>query len=146
MHFTDNRPPFSSEDLTKFMAKQHIKHITTSPLYLKSNGFIKGQIKAIKTALATTYHSPTSRPTTPNTIDQYLTYIAATNDQQPRVIASQTDADTSFSTSTPSSPTTSKTSTRSSTQSMSSSTDSNSAISTVNCKWQAAKTLYTHQL
>ena len=50
---TDNGPPFSSEALAKFMQKEHIDHITSSPHYPKSNGFIERQIKTIKTALST---------------------------------------------------------------------------------------------
>ena len=50
---TDNCPPFSSEAFAKFMQQEHIKHITSSPHYPKSNGFIERQIKTIKTALST---------------------------------------------------------------------------------------------
>ena len=50
---TDNGPPFSSEAFAKFMQQEHIKHITSSPHYPKSNGFIERQIKTIKTALST---------------------------------------------------------------------------------------------
>ena len=50
---TDNGPPFSSEAFTQFMQKEHIDHITSSPHYHKSNGFIERQIKTIKTALST---------------------------------------------------------------------------------------------
>ena len=48
---TDNGPPFSSGAFAKFMQQEHIKHITSSPHYLKSNTFIERQIKTIKTAL-----------------------------------------------------------------------------------------------
>ena len=51
--FSDNGPPFSSEAFQKFLVSQYIDHITSSPLYAKSNGFIEWQIKTIKTALAT---------------------------------------------------------------------------------------------
>ena len=51
--FSDNGPPFSSKAFQKFLASQYIDHITSSPLYPKSNGFIEWQIKTIKTALAT---------------------------------------------------------------------------------------------
>ena len=37
--FTDNRPPFSSEDLAKFLLSQCIGHITSLPHYPKSNSF-----------------------------------------------------------------------------------------------------------
>ena len=49
----DNGPPFSSEALWKFLVSQYIDHITSSPHYPKSKGFIKRQIKTIKTALDT---------------------------------------------------------------------------------------------
>ena len=49
---TDNGPPFSSETFANFMQQHHIEHITSSPLYPKSNGFIERQIKTIKTALS----------------------------------------------------------------------------------------------
>ena len=39
------------------MQQHHIEHITSSPLYPKSNGFIERQIKTIKTALSTGYDS-----------------------------------------------------------------------------------------
>ena len=51
--FSDNGPSFSSKAFQKFLASQYIDHIISSPLYPKSNGFIKQQIKTIKTALAT---------------------------------------------------------------------------------------------
>ena len=54
---TDNGPPFSSETFANFMHQHHIEHITSSPLYPKSNGFIERQIKTIKTALSTGYDS-----------------------------------------------------------------------------------------
>ena len=64
--FTDNEPPFSSEDLAKFLSSQNINHITSSPHYPKSNGFIERQLKTIKTALNTTqsFSSFTQQPTT----------------------------------------------------------------------------------
>ena len=45
---TNNGPPFA-----KFMLNQRVDHITTLPHYSKSNGFIKRQVKTIKTAIAT---------------------------------------------------------------------------------------------
>ena len=50
---TDNGPPFSSEVFAQFMNTQRVEHITSSPHYLKSNGFIERQVKTMKTALAT---------------------------------------------------------------------------------------------
>ena len=51
--YSDIGPPFSSKAFQKFLTSQYIDHITSSPLYPKSNGFIERQIKTIKTALAT---------------------------------------------------------------------------------------------
>ena len=50
---TDNGPPFSSENFAKFLAKNKIDHITSSPHYPKWNGYIECQVKTIKIALAT---------------------------------------------------------------------------------------------
>ena len=50
---TDNGPPFSSEVFAQFMRMQRVEHITSSPHYPKSNGFIERQVKTMKTALAT---------------------------------------------------------------------------------------------
>ena len=50
---TDNGPPLSSEAFAKFMQKENIDHIASSPHYPQSNGFMEHQIKAIKTALST---------------------------------------------------------------------------------------------
>ena len=50
---TDNGPPFSSEVFAQFMNTQRVEHITSSPHYPKSNGFIERQVKTMKTALAT---------------------------------------------------------------------------------------------
>ena len=50
---TDNGPPFNSEPFTKFLIEQIVDHITSSPHYPKSNGFIERQVKTMKTVLAT---------------------------------------------------------------------------------------------
>ena len=50
---TNNGPPFNSEPFTKFLIEQRVEHITSSPHYPKSNGFIERQVKTMKTALAT---------------------------------------------------------------------------------------------
>ena len=42
--FSGNGSLFSSEAFKKFLASQYIDHITSSPLYPKSNGFIEWQI------------------------------------------------------------------------------------------------------
>ena len=57
---TDNGLPFSSEAFAQFISKEHIEHITSSPLYPRSNGFIECQIKTIKTALPTCQESKQS--------------------------------------------------------------------------------------
>ena len=58
--FSDNGPPFSSEPFASFLTSLGIEHITSSPLYPQSNGFIERQIKTIKTALTTAQPSGTS--------------------------------------------------------------------------------------
>ena len=50
---TDNGPPFSSEVFAQFMSTQRVEHITSSPHYPKSNGFIERQVKTMKTELPT---------------------------------------------------------------------------------------------
>ena len=50
---TNNGPPFSSEPFAQFMSNQRVEHITSSPHYPKSNGFIERQVKTMKTSLAT---------------------------------------------------------------------------------------------
>ena len=50
---TDNGPPFSSEPFAQFMRNQRVEHITSSPHYPQSNGFIERQVKTMKTSLAT---------------------------------------------------------------------------------------------
>ena len=50
---TDNGPPFSSEPFAQFMSNQRVEHITSSPHYPKSNGFIRRQVKTMKTSFAT---------------------------------------------------------------------------------------------
>ena len=42
--YSDNGPPFSSEPFSSFLTSLSIEHITSSPLYPKSNGFIERQI------------------------------------------------------------------------------------------------------
>ena len=62
---TDNGPPFSSEAFAQFMSTQRVEHITSSPHYPKSYGFIERQVKTMKTALATA-------PTSGKTLDDVL--------------------------------------------------------------------------
>ena len=68
---TDNGPHFSSETFAKFLAKNKIDHITSSPHYPKSNGYIECQVKTIKTALATAESSG-------KTLDKILLHIRST--------------------------------------------------------------------
>ena len=49
--FSDNGPPFSFEPFSHFLTSLGIDHITSLPLYPKSNGFKERQIKTIKTSL-----------------------------------------------------------------------------------------------
>ena len=69
--FSDNGPPFSSEPFSQFLTSHAIDHITSSPLYPRSNGFIERQVKTIKTSLATTQASNTS-------LDQLLHTLCST--------------------------------------------------------------------
>ena len=55
--FLDNGPPFSSDPFSQFLSSHAIDHITSSPLYPRSNGFIERQIKTIKTSLTTSQSS-----------------------------------------------------------------------------------------
>ena len=50
---TDNGPPFASEPFAEFLLNQRVDHIISSPHYPTSNGFIKRQVKTIKTSLDT---------------------------------------------------------------------------------------------
>ena len=50
---TDNGPPFASDVLTEFLTCQCIEHHTSSPHFPRSNGFIKRQVRTIKTMLNT---------------------------------------------------------------------------------------------
>ena len=45
---TDNGPQFSGEPFRKFTTEWKIKHITSSPHYPQSNGFIERHVKHIK--------------------------------------------------------------------------------------------------
>ena len=69
--FSDNGPPFSSEPFSQFLTSHAIDHITSSPLYPRSNGFIERQIRTIKTSLATAQASNTS-------IDHLLQILCST--------------------------------------------------------------------
>ena len=41
--FTNNRPPFSSEELTNFMHKHQTDHITSLPLYQQPTDSLRGR-------------------------------------------------------------------------------------------------------
>ena len=45
---TDNGPQFSGEPFQKFTTEWKIKHVTSSPHYPQSNGFIERHVKNIK--------------------------------------------------------------------------------------------------
>ena len=66
-----NGPPFSSEPFAQFMSNQWEEHITSSPHYPKSNGFIKRQVKIMKTSLATA-------TTSGKTLDEVLLSLRST--------------------------------------------------------------------
>ena len=51
--YSNNGPPFSSEPFSHFLTSLGINHITSSPVYPKSNGFIERHIKTINTSLTT---------------------------------------------------------------------------------------------
>ena len=53
MLYTDNGPPFASDELAEFLMHHHIEHSTSSPHFPRSNGFIEHQVRTIKTALNT---------------------------------------------------------------------------------------------
>ena len=69
---SDNRPPFSSEPFSSFLTSLAINHITSSPLYPKSNGFIERPIKTIKISLTT------GKPSGPS-IDHVLQTLCSTS-------------------------------------------------------------------
>ena len=48
---SDNGPQFTSYEYIKFSQEWDIKHITSSPKYPKSNGFVERNIQTIKRAL-----------------------------------------------------------------------------------------------
>ena len=50
-------PPFVSEEVTQFLQCNHINHMTSSPHFLWSNGFIEHQVRTLKTALSITADS-----------------------------------------------------------------------------------------
>ena len=49
---SDNGPPFQSKEFTKFLSGLGIKHTTSSPGYLRSNGFIERHIQTVKNMLS----------------------------------------------------------------------------------------------
>ena len=55
--YSDNGPLFSSEPFSHFLSSFGIDHITSSPLYPKSNSFIEQEIKTIKISLTNTKSS-----------------------------------------------------------------------------------------
>ena len=57
MLYTDNGPLFALHDLVQCFQQHCIDHITSSPDFPRSNGFIEHQVCTIKTALSTTQES-----------------------------------------------------------------------------------------
>ena len=49
---SDNGPPFQSKEFAKFLSGLGIKHITSSPRYPRSNGFIEWHIQMVKNMLS----------------------------------------------------------------------------------------------
>ena len=49
---SDNGPPFQSKEFAKFLSGLGIKHITSSPGYPRSNGFIERHIQTVKNMLS----------------------------------------------------------------------------------------------
>ena len=49
---SDNGPQFSSNGVRKFADEYGFRHVTSSPHYLRSNGFIESQVKIVKKSLA----------------------------------------------------------------------------------------------
>ena len=48
---TDNGPQFNSKEFSEFSSVYGFKHVTSSPHYLRSNGFIESQVKIVKRTL-----------------------------------------------------------------------------------------------
>ena len=55
--YTDNGPPFASDEFMQFLQHNYIDHITSSPHFPRSNRFIERQIRTLKTTLSTTQES-----------------------------------------------------------------------------------------
>ena len=51
---SDNGPQYSGESFKRFTNDWNIKHVTSSPNYPRSNGFIERHLKHIKSALKKT--------------------------------------------------------------------------------------------
>ena len=52
--YTDNSPPFMSDEFTQFLQWQHIDHTTSFQHFPRSNSFTEQQVMTLKTALSTT--------------------------------------------------------------------------------------------
>ena len=48
---TDNGPKFNSKEFSEFSSVYGFKHVTSSPHYPRSNGFIESQVKIVKRTL-----------------------------------------------------------------------------------------------
>ena len=55
--YTNNDPPFASDELMQFLQCNHIDHITSSHHFLRFNSIIKHQVRTVKTMLGTTQES-----------------------------------------------------------------------------------------
>ena len=48
---TDNGPPFSSKEFAAFANQYRFDHITSSPRYPQSNGFIERMVQTVKQSM-----------------------------------------------------------------------------------------------
>lgn len=51
---SDNGPPFDSSSFREFIERYNMKHVTSSPLYPKSNGMVERAIQTVKSMLIKT--------------------------------------------------------------------------------------------
>ena len=58
---SDNGPPFNGDDFKKFACEFDFEHITSSPHFYQSNGFIEAMVKKVKNAYKKTDGSPNAQ-------------------------------------------------------------------------------------